>query len=69
MQVPIHAWVLTLTYLLTYLLTTDHLLPPGKKSKKTITVALSALEGAACMNNTFCLVTVTLTLAHEDAQS
>eukprot|EP00964_Phaeocystis_antarctica_P043539 scaffold24994_cov42-Phaeocystis_antarctica.AAC.1 len=28
---------------------------PGKKSKKTITVALSALEGAACMNNTFCL--------------
>merc|ERR1719390_42899 len=27
----------------------------GKKSKKTITVALSALEGAACMNNTFCL--------------
>jgi len=27
----------------------------GKKSKKTITVALAALEGAACMNNTFCL--------------
>jgi len=26
-----------------------------KKTKKTITVALSALEGAACMNNTFCL--------------
>jgi len=27
----------------------------GKKTKKTITVSLSALEGAACMNNTFCL--------------
>ena len=27
----------------------------SKKSKKTITVALAALEGAACMNNTFCL--------------
>ena len=27
----------------------------GKKSKKTITVSLSSLEGAACMNNTFCL--------------
>ena len=27
----------------------------GKKSRKTITVALAALEGAACMNNTFCL--------------
>uniref|UniRef100_A0A7S2HP56 EF-hand domain-containing protein n=2 Tax=Haptolina brevifila TaxID=156173 RepID=A0A7S2HP56_9EUKA len=26
-----------------------------KKTKKTITVGLSALEGAACMNNTFCL--------------
>ena len=27
----------------------------AKKTKKTITVALAALEGAACMNNTFCL--------------
>jgi len=27
----------------------------AKKTKKTITVSLSALEGAACMNNTFCL--------------
>jgi len=27
----------------------------GKKTRKTITVSLSALEGAACMNNTFCL--------------
>jgi len=26
-----------------------------KKSKKTITISLAALEGAACMNNTFCL--------------
>mmetsp|Transcript_24639 Transcript_24639/g.57839 ORF Transcript_24639/g.57839 Transcript_24639/m.57839 type:complete len:551 (+) Transcript_24639:106-1758(+) len=26
-----------------------------KKTRKTITVALSTLEGAACMNNTFCL--------------
>jgi len=26
-----------------------------KKTNKTITVALSTLEGAACMNNTFCL--------------
>ena len=26
-----------------------------KKTAKTITVALAALEGAACMNNTFCL--------------
>lgn len=26
-----------------------------KKTSKSITVALSALEGAACMNNTFCL--------------
>ena len=26
-----------------------------KKTKKTITVALSSLVGAACMNNTFCL--------------
>ena len=26
-----------------------------KKTKKTITVSLAALEGAACMNNTFCL--------------
>ena len=31
------------------------LLYAQKKSKKTITVSLSALEGAACMNNTFCL--------------
>lgn len=27
----------------------------SKKTTKTITVSLSALEGAACMNNTFCL--------------
>ena len=27
-----------------------------KKTKKTITISLSALEGAACMNNTFCLL-------------
>lgn len=27
----------------------------GKKTGKTITVSLSTLEGAACMNNTFCL--------------
>jgi hypothetical protein len=27
----------------------------SKKTRKTITVALSALEGAASMNNTFCL--------------
>jgi len=27
----------------------------SKKTKKTITVSLAALEGAACMNNTFCL--------------
>lgn len=27
----------------------------GKKTRKTITVSLTALEGAACMNNTFCL--------------
>merc|ERR1712196_672781 len=27
----------------------------GKKTQKTITVSLAALEGAACMNNTFCL--------------
>ena len=27
----------------------------AKKTKKTITVALAALEGGACMNNTFCL--------------
>jgi len=27
----------------------------SKKTRKTISVALSALEGAACMNNTFCL--------------
>lgn len=26
-----------------------------KKTRKTITIALSTLEGAACMNNTFCL--------------
>jgi len=26
-----------------------------KKTSKTITVSFSALEGAACMNNTFCL--------------
>eukprot|EP00163_Fabomonas_tropica_P026427 TRINITY_DN4849_c0_g1_i1.p1 TRINITY_DN4849_c0_g1~~TRINITY_DN4849_c0_g1_i1.p1 ORF type:complete len:441 (+),score=141.17 TRINITY_DN4849_c0_g1_i1:94-1323(+) len=26
-----------------------------KKTKKTITISLSALQGAACMNNTFCL--------------
>jgi len=26
-----------------------------RKTKKTITVSLSALEGAACMNNTFCI--------------
>jgi len=26
-----------------------------KKTRKTITISLSALEGAACMNNTFCL--------------
>ena len=26
-----------------------------KRTRKTITVSLSALEGAACMNNTFCL--------------
>jgi len=26
-----------------------------KKSQKTITISLAALEGAACMNNTFCL--------------
>jgi len=31
------------------------LLYAQKKSQKTITVSLSALEGAACMNNTFCL--------------
>ena len=27
----------------------------SKKTRKSISVALSALEGAACMNNTFCL--------------
>jgi hypothetical protein len=27
----------------------------SKKTRKTITVSLVALEGAACMNNTFCL--------------
>jgi len=27
----------------------------AKKTQKTMTVSLSALEGAACMNNTFCL--------------
>lgn len=27
----------------------------AKKTKKTISVSLAALEGAACMNNTFCL--------------
>lgn len=27
----------------------------SKKTGKTITVSLSTLEGAACMNNTFCL--------------
>lgn len=27
----------------------------GKKTGKTITVSLSSLQGAACMNNTFCL--------------
>jgi len=27
----------------------------SKKTKKTITISLAALEGAACMNNTFCL--------------
>lgn len=27
----------------------------SKKTRKTITVSLAALEGAACMNNTFCL--------------
>lgn len=27
----------------------------SKKTSKTITVSLSALQGAACMNNTFCL--------------
>jgi len=26
-----------------------------KRTKKTITISLGALEGAACMNNTFCL--------------
>jgi len=26
-----------------------------KKTKKTITISIGALEGAACMNNTFCL--------------
>jgi len=26
-----------------------------KKTKKTITISMGALEGAACMNNTFCL--------------
>jgi Ca2+/Na+ antiporter len=26
-----------------------------KKTKRTITISFSALEGAACMNNTFCL--------------
>jgi Ca2+/H+ antiporter len=29
----------------------------SKKTRKTITVSLTALEGAACMNNTFCLST------------
>jgi hypothetical protein len=28
---------------------------PLKKTRKTITITLSMLEGAACMNNTFCL--------------
>ena len=27
----------------------------AKKTRKTISVSLAALEGAACMNNTFCL--------------
>lgn len=27
----------------------------SKKTRKTITVSLTTLEGAACMNNTFCL--------------
>jgi Ca2+/Na+ antiporter len=27
----------------------------SKKTKKTITISLATLEGAACMNNTFCL--------------
>ena len=27
----------------------------GRKTSKTITIALNTLEGAACMNNTFCL--------------
>merc|ERR1719162_355376 len=27
----------------------------AKKTRKTMTVSFSALEGAACMNNTFCL--------------
>jgi len=27
----------------------------SKKSRKTITISLNTLEGAACMNNTFCL--------------
>mmetsp|Transcript_13097 Transcript_13097/g.18822 ORF Transcript_13097/g.18822 Transcript_13097/m.18822 type:complete len:150 (-) Transcript_13097:4483-4932(-) len=27
----------------------------SKKTRKTMTVSLTALEGAACMNNTFCL--------------
>merc|ERR1719272_2366588 len=28
----------------------------SKKTQKTITIALVQLEGAACMNNTFCLL-------------
>merc|ERR1711920_812878 len=27
----------------------------SKKTRKTITISLNTLEGAACMNNTFCL--------------
>jgi Ca2+/Na+ antiporter len=41
-----------------------------KKTKKTATIALSALEGAACLNNTFCLaIFLALVFFREETKS
>ncbi len=40
-----------------------------KKTKKTITISIGALEGAACMNNTFCLALFLLLIIAKDLVS
>jgi len=37
----------------------------AKKTKKTITISIGALEGAACMNNTFCLALFLILIVSE----